>query len=70
MANQLEDSASSLFPGLLDIKKEMFSEGLDNVVMSGSGSSLFSISSDKKLMKKVYNSLTSKGYNVVLTKTK
>lgn len=70
MANQLEDSAADLYPGLLPIKKEMMSEGLDNVVMSGSGSSLFSISSDKKLIRKVYANLISKGYNVVLTKTK
>ena len=70
MANQLEDSAADLYPGLLQIKKEMISEGLDNVVMSGSGSSLFSISSDKKLIRKVYANLISKGYNVVLTKTK
>lgn len=70
MANQLEDSAADLYPGLLPIKKEMISEGLDNVVMSGSGSSLFSISSDKKLIRKVYANLISKGYNVVLTKTK
>ena len=70
MANQLEDSAADLYPGLLQIKREMISEGLDNVVMSGSGSSLFSISSDKKLIRKVYANLISKGYNVVLTKTK
>ena len=50
MANQLEDSAADLYPGLLPIKKEMMSEGLDNVVMSGSGSSLFSISSESWLM--------------------
>ena len=46
MGNQLEDAAESLYPDLVNIKKEMLESGLDNVLMTGSGSALFSISSD------------------------
>ena len=70
MGNQLEDAAESLYPDLVNIKKEMLESGLDNVLMTGSGSALFSISSDYKKLKKINTLLLEKGYNVVLTETK
>ena len=52
-----------------EVKEAMENEGLKPTRMTGSGSTLFYISNDSKLMKKAYNTLKEKGFNVVLTKT-
>ena len=68
-ANQLEEAATAIYPGLKEVKLAMENEGLKPCVMTGSGSTLFYISNDAKLMKKAYNTLLQKGFKVVLTKT-
>lgn len=70
MGNELFDAAASIYPKMNDLVKIMKNEGLDNVMMSGSGSAIFALSHDKKLLKKAFANLSSKGYYVVLTKTK
>lgn len=69
MANQLVNAAVNLYPGLTTIKREMMEAGLTNVMMTGSGSALFSLSNDAKLLKKAALSLEQKGYQVFLTET-
>ena len=68
-ANQLEEAALAIYPGLKEVKEAMENEGLKPTRMTGSGSTLFNISKDPKLMKKAYNTLIEKGFNAVLTKT-
>ena len=68
-ANQLEEAAMAIYPELKKVKLAMESVGLKNCCMTGSGSTLFYISNDLKLMKKAYAHLLQKGFNVALTKT-
>lgn len=70
MGNQLYDAAIKLYPNLEKIRLEMEKEGLPKVMMTGSGSSLFCISHDLKLLKKVSINLINKGYKVIVTETK
>ena len=51
--NALEKPAMSLVPEIQNIKQEMFDAGLKIVQMTGSGSAVFALSTDKKLIKKV-----------------
>lgn len=53
MGNSLEDAAISLVPEIVEIKDYLKSKGLKLVLMSGSGSSVFALSTDKMLLKKV-----------------
>ena len=69
LGNQLEKAAIEIYPELVQIKQSMENEGLKPSMMTGSGSTLFYISNNLKLMKKAYNTLKEKGFNVVLTKT-
>ena len=70
MGNELYEAAKTIYPRLETLKKEMNKVGLDNVLMSGSGSCLFALSRDKKLLKRAYGELVAKGYKVILTSTK
>lgn len=70
MGNQLEDAAKAIYPQLSEMKKVILNQGFDNVLMTGSGSAIFTLSRDKKLLKKAYANLSEKGYFVLLTKTK
>lgn len=70
LGNQLEDAATTIYPEINKVKDLMLSLGLDNAIMTGSGSAIFSISKDIKLLKSVFNKMTSKGYKVILTKTR
>ena len=69
LGNQLEKAAIEIYPELVQIKQSMENEGLKPSMMTGSGSTLFYISNNLKLMKKAYTTLKDKGFNVVLTKT-
>ena len=51
--NALEGPAISLVPEIASIKQEMFDAGLKIVQMTGSGSAVFALSTDKALIKKV-----------------
>lgn len=48
--NTLEQSAFTITPIIKQIKDELISEGMDSVLMSGSGSTVFAISRNKKLI--------------------
>jgi len=57
MGNSLEKPAISTVPEIQDIKNLLFAKGFKIVQMSGSGSSIFALSTDKELVKKVYKEL-------------
>lgn len=64
--NVMEKAAISLVPEIQVIKDKLHELGLDIVLMSGSGSSVFALSTNKKLIKKAYKQLESK-YNAYIT---
>ena len=65
--NVLESSSIKLVPEIQTIKDELKELGLKIVMMTGSGSSVFALSTDKKLIKKAFKQLDDK-YNVIITK--
>lgn len=67
ISNALQAPAVSLVPAIQAIIDELKAEGLKIVQMSGSGSAVFALSTDKKLLKKVFKKLENK-YQVELAK--
>lgn len=67
MGNSLEKPAISTVPEIQEIKDVLKGYGFKIVQMSGSGSSVFALSNDKALIKKVYKELEDK-YIVFETK--
>ena len=67
MGNSLEDAAISLVPEIKQIKDTLKAAGLKLVLMSGSGSTVFALSTDASPLKKVAKQLEDK-YIVELTK--
>ena len=67
MGNSLEDAASSLVPEIQEIKATLKEAGFKLVLMSGSGSTVFALSTDSSLVKKVAKQLEDK-YIVEVTK--
>lgn len=67
MGNSLEDAAISLVPEIAQIKDTLKAAGLKLVLMSGSGSTVFALSTDASPLKKVAKQLEDK-YIVELTK--
>ncbi len=67
--NSLYEPASLNNKEITNIIDLLKSYGIEIVSMSGSGSSVFGISKDKRLLKKVEKELYLKGYDVVLTST-
>jgi 4-diphosphocytidyl-2C-methyl-D-erythritol kinase len=65
--NSLETPAISLVPEIHTIKDKLKEEGLKIVQMSGSGSSVFALSTDKHLLKSVVKKLEDQ-YLVEITK--
>ena len=65
--NVLEEPALQIVPEIQNIKNEMKELGLKIVLMSGSGSAVFALSTDKSLIKKCAKKLENK-YNVIVTK--
>ena len=53
MGNSLEDAAIKLVPEIQEIKDYLKSKGLKLVLMSGSGSTVFALSTDRALLKKI-----------------
>ena len=67
--NALEEPASKLVPEILEVKQALKDQGLKIVQMSGSGSSVFALSTDKKALKRAEKAMEKKGnYDIVLTK--
>ena len=67
MGNSLEEAAISLVPEIAQIKEFLKSLGLKIVMMSGSGSAVFALSTDSSLIKKAAKQLEDK-YTVEVTK--
>ena len=57
VSNSLEEVAISLLPEIGEIKEKLLSYGLKIVHMTGSGSSVYALSSDVKLLKKIEDKL-------------
>lgn len=67
IANSLQAPAISLVPVIQEIINELKESGLKIVQMTGSGSAVFALSTDKKLLKKVLKKFENK-YQVELAK--
>lgn len=57
IGNALESVSLKLLPEIQDIKNTLKDEGFKLVLMSGSGSSVFGLTTDKKLAKKAFKKL-------------
>ena len=68
--NSLEEPAMTLVPEIKVIKDKMIEEGLKIVLMSGSGSAVFALSTDKRKLKAVAKKLDKMQYYVEITKIK
>lgn len=68
--NSLENASISMLPEIQTIKDNLRSDGLDIVLMSGSGSSVFALSTDHHKLSKLVKKYEKLGYDVVLTKIK
>ena len=67
VGNSLEEAATSLVPEIKQIKEALKAAGFKIVLMSGSGSTVFALSTDTALVKKVARSLEDK-YTVEVTR--
>lgn len=68
MGNDLEKASITMLPVIQDIKKLLLDDGFENVLMSGSGSSVFATSTNRTMVEKEYRKLEKMGLNVYLTK--
>ncbi|MCF0110853.1 MAG: 4-(cytidine 5'-diphospho)-2-C-methyl-D-erythritol kinase [Erysipelotrichaceae bacterium] len=68
MLNTLESSAVAMVPVIATIKKECEELGLQHVLMSGSGSTVFALSRKEETVKKAYDRLKEKYAFVCVTK--
>ena len=65
MFNVLEDASIKVVPEIQNIKDELKDLGFKLVLMSGSGSSVFALSTDKKLIKLANKKLENKYYTTI-----
>ena len=65
--NSLEYSAFQLVPEIQDIKKDLLKRGLEVVLMSGSGSTVFALSQNKEKLSQAANDMRKQGHFVTLT---
>lgn len=70
IGNALEAPSISFLPEIEDIKNELKNDGFKIVLMSGSGSSVFALSTDKKLIKKAFRKHVKKDTKRVIEITK
>ena len=68
LGNTLEQPAFQIVPLIKDIKQELLVMGFDGVLMSGSGSNVFAISQDHKLIQEAYEHFHHKGFFAYQTK--
>lgn len=66
--NDLEKAASDIVPEIQEAKNLLRNQGLNIVLMSGSGSSVFGLTTDGRRAKQIEKTLYKQGYNVILTK--
>lgn len=67
--NSLEKPSISLLPEIQNVKDVLKKLGFKMVLMSGSGSSVFALTSNHKFAISKYRELEKKGYEVYLTRT-
>ena len=67
ISNALQEPAIKVVPAIKTIIEELQNEGLKMVQVTGSGSAVFALSTDKQLLKRVFKKLDDK-YQVELTK--
>lgn len=67
--NSLEQASFMLLPEIKQIKTDLLQKGLDVALMSGSGSTVFGLSSNKELLDEVAQSMLKKGYFVRKTQS-
>ena len=68
MGNELEKAAITLLPEIEKLKNLLMDDGFKNVMMSGSGSSVFIVSTNHKALEKEFKKLEKLGYQTHLTK--
>ncbi len=66
--NSLENSAFKLVEELADLKQAIKEQGLEVVLMSGSGSTIFALSEDENKVKQVANNFAKQGYFTCITR--
>ena len=64
LGNSMEEAAISLVPEIARIKNKMLEYGADFSLMSGSGSSVFTLSEDEKLIRHLYHKFKKSNYLV------
>lgn len=69
MFNSLEETAISLVPEIQTIKDMLKKDGFKCVLMTGSGSCVFALTTNRYLAQSKYLKYDRKGYEVYLTKT-
>lgn len=69
MFNSLEETAISLVPEIQTIKNMLKKDGFKCILMTGSGSCVFALTTDRHLAQSKYAKYDRKGYDVYLTKT-
>ena len=67
--NSLEKPSIGQIPEIQKIKDMLRGDGFNIVLMSGSGSSVFALTTDFKKAHKYFKKYDKEGYNVILTKT-
>lgn len=70
LINNLEISAFEIAPSLKLLKEEIVKEGLDKVLMTGSGSTIFALSKDKEKLLKIAKNYEVNNNFVLVTKFK
>ena len=69
MFNSLEKASLLMVPEIQDVKDMLKKDGLKMVMMSGSGSAVYALSTDVNKMKALYKKYEKAGLEVYLTKT-
>ena len=69
MFNSLEETAISLVPEIQTLKDMLKKDGFKCVLMTGSGSCVFALTTDRHLAQSRYTKYDHKGYDVYLTRT-
>ena len=69
MFNSLEKASIQMVPEIQDVKDMLKKDGLKMVMMSGSGSAVYALSTDVNKMKALYKKYEKAGLEVYLTKT-
>lgn len=68
LGNSMEEAATSLLKDVGNAKKSLLDEGAPFALMSGSGSTVFTMSKDENVIRRLYEALNGKGYFLRHTK--